>query len=138
MMKTGFGESSGAYENTQLEALYGILNPVLEKSVIIASHYAKQCGRDVLLAEDWLAAMKYCAMHEVGKHTGSILPEGDDDGEEAETLDIAEDSDIKWVPYLGDDPTCNAVNAACVGWEDWKPTNPAEEMLKHAVEKCEL
>lgn len=136
-MKTGFGESSGAYENAQLEALYGILTPVLEKSVIIASHYAKQCGRDVLLAEDWVAAMKYCAMHEVGKHTGSILPGGDGDEDEDEaTLDIAEDSDIQWVPYSGDDPTCNAVNAAVDGWSEWTPTNPAEELLKGAVEKC--
>ena len=138
-MKTGFGESSGAYENAQLEALYGILNPVLEKSVIIASHYAKRCGRDVLLAQDWIAAMKYCAMHEVGKHTGSILPEGEDDDDSGvDDIDIAEDSDIEWVPYTGDDPTCVAVNEAVAGWSDWTPTNPAEEMLKRAVEKCEL
>lgn len=136
-MKTGFGESSGAYENAQLEALYGILNPVLEKSVIIASHYAKHCGRDVLLAQDWIAAMKYCAMHEVGKHTGSILPEGDDDDDGGD-IDIAEDSDIPWVAYTGDDPTCVAVNEALTRWSEWTPTNPAEEMLKHAVEKCEL
>lgn len=141
-MKTGFGESSGAYEESQLTALYNILNPVLEKSILVASHYAKECGRDVLLTEDWVAAMKYCAMREVGKHIGSILPpdddEEDEDEDEDEPLELVDDSEIEWSPYEGDDETCVAVNQAMDAWDTWEPTNPVETLLKSAVEKCEL
>ena len=140
MMKTGFGASSGAFEASQMEAFYNILNPVLEKSILIASHYAKQCGRDVLLNEDWVVAMKYCAMREVGKHLGSVLPddENDDDDGEEEELELVEDTDIEWTPYEGDDdPQCVAVNQAVDAWATWEPTNPIETLLKSAVEKCD-
>lgn len=143
MMKTGFGESSGAYEESQLQALHSILNPVLEKSVIVATHYAKACGRDILLSEDWLVAMKYCAMREVGKHFDSILPESDDEDDddeeddEEDELEFVDDSEIEWTPYEGDDEMCVAVNQAVDAWSTWEPTNPIEMLLKSAVEKCE-
>ncbi len=52
MMKTGFGESSGLYEEAQANALIGILTPVLEQSMVLASQYAKACGRDTVLGKD--------------------------------------------------------------------------------------
>lgn len=134
-MKTGFGDSSGAFESAQLDAFRNILNPILEKSVIVASHYAKMCGRDVLLGEDWVAAMKYCAMFEVGKDLGSVLPPGDDDDDD-EALEMTDDEDIPWTPYEGEDEVCVAVNRAIEGWATWEPTNPIETLLKSAVEKC--
>lgn len=74
-MKTGFGESSGGYEESQQEALFGILLPVLERSMILAAEYSKACGRDTVLGEDMEYAIKYCVMYTVGQNIGSICPE---------------------------------------------------------------
>ena len=52
-----------------------VIQPILEKAMVLAAGYAKACGRDTLLGEDMEYAMKYCAMHEVGKKLGSHFPE---------------------------------------------------------------
>jgi len=74
-MKTGFGETSGAYEQSQQDALMGILLPVLERSMILAAEYSKACGRDTVLSEDMEYAIKYCVMYTVGQDIGSLFPE---------------------------------------------------------------
>jgi histone H3/H4 len=57
------------------ESAINIIQPVLERSMILAAEYAKACGRDIVLGEDMEYAMKYCAMNEVGKKMGSHFPE---------------------------------------------------------------
>ena len=69
-MKTGFGETSGVYEESQQQTLMGILVPVLERSMVMAAEYSKACGRNTILSEDIEYAIKYCVMHTVGQNIG--------------------------------------------------------------------
>jgi len=139
MMKTGFGESSGAYEERQLDALADILMPVMEKSMLLASQYSHACGRDVILPQDVEYAAKYCAMHTVGQDVGmSIMDEEEEDEDEEsdgdDDLEVVEEEDCpEFTTYQGDDPTLLAVNDAHEKWDTWEPTNPVEIMLKNAI-----
>lgn len=139
-MKTGFGESSGAYEERQLEAITDILIPVLEKSMVLACKYCRACGRDVVLSQDVEYAAKYCAMNTVGQDIGmSIIDDEDEDededdeGSSVESVD-AEDCPL-FVRYEGTDPMMQAVNEAHDRWNAWEPTNPVEIMLKNAIDR---
>jgi len=142
-MKTGFGESSGAYEERQLEAITDILIPVLEKSMLLACKYCRACGRDVVLSQDVEYAAKYCAMNTVGQDIGtSIIEDEDEDEDEEEEED--EDSSVEsvdaedcplFVRYEGTDPMMQAVNDAHDRWSAWEPTNPVEIMLKNAIDR---
>jgi len=139
-MKTGFGESSGAYEERHLEAITDILIPVLEKSMVLACKYCRACGRDVVLSQDVEYAAKYCAMNTVGQDIGmSIIDDEDEDededdeGSSVESVD-AEDCPL-FVRYEGTDPMMQAVNEAHDRWNAWEPTNPVEIMLKNAIDR---
>lgn len=136
MMKTGFGESSGAYEERQLEAIGDILLPVLEKSMILAGKYCNACGRDVVLPQDVEYAAKYCVMHTVGQDVGiSIMDEDEDEDEEEDIEEVDQEECPAFVPYTGGDPMMNAVNEAQTAWTTWEPTNPIEIMLKNAIDR---
>ena len=138
-MKTGFGESSGAYEESQANALMGILLPVIERSMILAAQYAKACGRDTVLGEDIEYAVKYCAMYTVGQNIGSMCPEIYD--EESSDEEDLEEVDPEECPpferYTGQDPVFNQMNEAHDRWETWVPQSPVEEMLKNAINSNE-
>ena len=134
-MKTGFGESSGAYEMRQAEALVNIVTPVLEKSILLACKYCRACGRDTVSAKDVEYAAKYCAMHTVGEDTGSVLDDLEDDDEDEDEDDEIEVVDEEvFTRYEGHDPTLQAVNQAYDTWSTWEPTIPVEIMLKNAID----
>jgi len=135
-MKTGFGESSGAYEMRQAEALVNIITPVLEKSLLLACKYCHACGRQTVLARDVEYASKYCAMNTVGQDVGSVLNLEDDDEDEDddESLETVDDCEDEFTRYEGDDPLLQAVNAAYDAWDAWEPTIPVEIMLKNAID----
>lgn len=139
MMKTGFGESSGAYEEAQQNALVGILLPVLEQSMILAAEYSKACGRDTILPEDIEYAIKYCAMYTVGQNIGSLFPEIYD--EESSDEDDLEEIDPGECPlferYNGEDPKFRQINEAYDRWDAWVPQSPVEEMLKNTINSNE-
>lgn len=132
------------------ETAINILQPVLEMSVVLAADYADACGRDVVLAEDFEYAIKYCAMHTVGERLGSILPirppreseadvsddeDEDEDEEDGVDLEFVEEGDEPdFTRYEGDDEFFNKVNEAKDTWDAWEPTNPAESMLKKAID----
>jgi histone H3/H4 len=141
MMKTGFGESSGAYEESQQNALIGILLPVIEKSVVLAAQYCKACGRDAILPEDMEYAIKYCAMYTVGQNIGSLFPEVYDeelaDGEEEDFEEVEPDECPPFVRYSGEDPTFRQMNEAYDRWDTWIPQSPIEEMLKNGINSNE-
>ena len=139
-MKTGFGESSGAYEERQLEAITDILIPVLEKSMLLACKYCRACGRDVVLSQDVEYAAKYCAMNTVGQDIGmSIIDDEDEDEDEDDEDSSVESVDAEdcplFVRYEGTDPMMQAVNEAHDRWNAWEPTNPVEIMLKNAIDR---
>ena len=138
-MKTGFGASSGAYEESQANALMNILLPVLEQSMILAAQYAKACGRDTILGEDMEYAIKYCAMYTVGRNIGSICPEIYD--EESSDEEDLEEVDAEECPpferYSGQESLFIQMNEACDRWNTWVPQSPVEEMLKNAINSNE-
>ena len=135
MMKTGFGESSGAYEYRQAEALMNIITPVLEKSLLLACKYSKACGRDVVLAQDVEYASKYCAMHTVGQDIGSVLElDDDDDDDDGDDVEEVEEGEGDFTRYEGDDALMQAVNDAYDRWDAWEPTIPVEIMFKNAID----
>ena len=83
-----------------------IVQPVMEQSMIFAAEYAKACGRDTVLGRDLEYAMKYCAMNEVGKKTGSYFPEMYEEDEEScseDDLEIIDecDEEIEFERYAG-------------------------------------
>jgi len=138
-MKTGFGETSGAYEESQSNALIGILLPVLERSMILAAEYSKACGRNTVLPEDMEYAIKYCAMYTVGQNIGSLFPDiyNEDSSDEEELEEVDPDECPPFVKYSGDDQTFNQMNEAYERWDTWIPQSPVEEMLKNAINSNE-
>jgi len=122
------------------ESAINIIQPVLEKSMILAAEYAKACGRDIVLGEDMEYAMKYCAMYEVGKKMGSQFPELYDEessGEEDEEIEIEEDEDVPFTRYSGREYKFVKMNMAYDNWSTWEPKNPSEQMLKNAIDSNE-
>jgi len=131
-------------ENIQNMVL-DIMLPVIEKSVLFAAEYAKACGRDTVLPEDMEYSMKYCVMHEVGKHTGSMFPEIYDDEDEDEDEDddededevFVDDTDVTFTRYTGREYKFVKMNMAYDNWSTWQPKNPSEQLLKNAIDNNE-
>ena len=136
MMKSGFGESSGEFEDRQANALMDILTPVLEKSTLVACEYAKACGRSSVLAQDMEYAIKYCVMYTVGETIGSLFPEIYDEEESDDEEELEEVDESECPPfgrYSGDDEMFKRINEAYDKWDNWQPQSPVEEMLKNAI-----
>tara|TARA_Y100000389_G_C17458532_1_gene519872 strand:+ start:2762 stop:3169 length:408 start_codon:yes stop_codon:yes gene_type:complete len=116
-----------------------IITPVLENAMILSGHYAKACGRDTILGKDMEYCMKYCAMHTVGDHIGSLFPEvydsDESDLDDIETVD-EEDQDA-FEPYTGSNVAMRSITDAYDAWETWEPTNPSEQLLKNAIDSNE-
>ena len=121
------------------ESAINIIQPVLERSMILAAEYAKACGRDIVLAEDMEYAMKYCAMHEVGKKIGTHFPEiyEEEPSEDEEDIEIEEDEDVPFTRYSGREYKFVKMNMAYDNWNTWEPKNPSEQMLKNAIDSNE-
>jgi hypothetical protein len=80
-------------------------------------------------------AMKYCAMNEVGKKSGSYFPEiYDESDSEEEELDVVDEEDIEFERYSGREYKFVKMNIAYDNWGTWVPKNPTEHMLKNAID----
>lgn len=120
------------------ESAINIIQPVLERSMILAAEYAKACGRDIVLAEDMEYAMKYCAMHEVGKKIGTHFPEIYEEESSEDEIEIEEDDeDVPFTRYSGREYKFVKMNMAYDNWNTWEPKNPSEQMLKNAIDSNE-
>lgn len=122
------------------QAAIDILLPVLEASIIYASHYCKACGRSTVTAKDVEYALKYAAMTSVGKYTGSLFPDEDNDesldsDDDEDSIEIVDDTDEPFTRYEGDDDDFLKMNDAYDSWDSWEPTNLAEHAIKNAIEK---
>jgi hypothetical protein len=136
-MRTGFDNVAGEpgeYENSQANAIFDIVTPVIENSMILACQYAKACGRDVVVAQDLEYAAKYCIMHTVGLHIGPQFPEIEDENEDDTDLEVVHGGEELWTRYEGDDVEFTKVNEAVDTWNAWNPTNPSEIILKNAID----
>jgi len=142
MMRTGFSnlhDDEEAIQNRHAQALIDICKGVFAQAIVLGSRYAKACERDILLSQDIQLALKYCTMYRVGK--GIDLPTDDDDDDEdddEDDIDIDADDELIWTEYVGDDPLMNAVTRAGREFEDWTPTNPAQEYLKSTIDANEF
>jgi len=130
-------------EDELFRMMINIITPVMEGSIILAAEYAKACGRDYVTAMDVQYGMKYAARTYVGRHTGTLFPELQDDddadesGEEEEDPDVFEEDDGNhpFTRYEGGDQQFIDMNDAFDTWDDWEPDSPVEGMLKDAVDK---
>ena len=77
------------------DAAVDIILPVLEASILYASHYCKTCGRSTVTASDLEYGLKHAAMTYVGKKIGTHFPEDeeDEDEEDEDWASIVEDDD---------------------------------------------
>jgi len=90
-MQTGFGDGGDGMMERYISDMINIVQPVIEKSTLLAAEYCKACGRDIILSEDMEYAMKYCAMNTVGQTIGSIMPEiyDEEESDEEEEEEVA-------------------------------------------------
>jgi len=115
-----------------------IFLPVMESAVVVASHYAKGCGRDTVLAQDMCLGLMFAARNVTGKQIGSLFPEIYEESQSDSDGDIEEvdDAEETWTRYEGTDETLMKVNECADTWDVWEPESPAERALKNAVEKA--
>ena len=121
------------------ESAINIIQPILERSMILAAEYAKACGRDMVVGEDLEYAMKYCAMNEVGKKMGTYFPEiyEETSGDESEDDVELEVEEIPFTRYTGREYKFVKMNMAYDNWNTWEPKNPSELLLKNAINSNE-
>ena len=121
------------------ESAINIIQPILERSMILAAEYAKACGRDMVVSEDLEYAMKYCAMNEVGKKMGTYFPEiyEESSGDESEDDVELEVEEIPFTRYTGREYKFVKMNMAYDNWNTWEPKNPSELLLKNAINSNE-
>ena len=114
-----------------------IFLPVLESSVVLASHYAKESGRNTVTASDMMYGLMYAARNVVGKQLGSLFPEiYDSEESDEEDLETVDDDEEPFTRYQGNDTESIGykMNQCADTWDDWVPESPAEQALKSAVE----
>jgi hypothetical protein len=116
-----------------------IIQPILEHSMILAAEYARACGRDMILSEDLEYAMKYCAMHEVGKKIGTYFPDIEEEEEEEEEEEDVEfeEEEVPFTRYSGREYKFVKMNMAYDNWSSWEPKNPSEQLLKNTIDSNE-
>jgi len=139
-LRSGGGDlDTSAILNSALD----IFRPVMESATVMAAHYAKACGRDVVLAEDMNMGMMFAARYVTGRQIGSLFPEiyeSSESGEESDTdsdgWETVSDSELVWTRYQGtDDEQALRMNECADTWESWEPQNPSERALKNAIDK---
>ena len=152
-MRTGEGDFD---TSAILESALDIFRPVMESATVMAAHYARACGRDIILAEDMNMGMMFAARYVTGRQIGSLFPEiyseshsdssersgsgSDSDEEESETdsdgWETVSDSELTWTRYQGtEDEQALKMNECADTWTSWEPQNPSERALKNAIDK---
>ncbi len=122
-----------------------IFIPVLEASMIYASHYCKACGRSTVTAKDVEYGLKYAARTVLGNKVGTYFPEDNDESLDDEqscssedsddSIEVVDDSDEPFTRYTGtDDDTCVKMNEIIDTWDEWEPFSPAEKIVKNAID----
>ena len=121
------------------DAAMDIFIPVMESATVLAAHYAKACGRDIILAQDMNIGLMYAARNVTGKQVGTLFPEiyeESDTDSDSGSWETASDEEIVWARYDGtDDEMALKMNECSDTWDAWEPESPAERAIKNAVEK---
>lgn len=125
-------------EDELISTMINIITPVMEGSIILAAEYAKACGRDYVTGMDTQYGMKYAARTYVGRHSGTLFPElQDEESDDEDDPDVFEEDDGNhpFTRYEGNNQQFVDMNEAFDTWADWEPNSPVERMLKDAVDK---
>lgn len=113
-----------------------IFLPVVESSVVLASHYAKACGRDTVTAKDMELGLMFASRNVVGKQIGSLYPEiYDEEDEDEDPIQEVGDDEEPFTRYSGNEELFIKMNECHDTWDDWEPETPAEHALKNSVNK---
>jgi hypothetical protein len=147
-MRTGDGDFD---TSAIIESALDVFRPVMESATVLAAHYAKACGRDVVLQEDMQYGMMYAARYVTGRQIGSLFPEiyessessGSDDecsdeesGADSDSWETVDDDELVWSRYEGtEDDQAVKMNECADSWDAWEPQNPSERALKNAIDK---
>lgn len=116
--------------------------PVLESGVVLASHYAKACGRDVVTQQDVQMGLMYAARNVAGKQVGTLFPEIYEEDEEEEEWEtdsegVVDDSEgNEFTRYTGTEELMVKMNECFDTWDSWTPESPLEQSLKNAVDRA--
>tara|TARA_R110002153_G_scaffold153548_3_gene305448 strand:+ start:2902 stop:3285 length:384 start_codon:yes stop_codon:yes gene_type:complete len=121
-------------EDQIIQAGIDIITPVLESAIVLGGNYAKKSGRDILTGMDLEYALKFCARNVIGKHTGTLFPELQDESDNDSEHSSSSSEEPPFTRYTGDDETLKKVNECYDTWEEWVPLNPTEEMLKKSID----
>jgi len=124
-------------EESIQQTAFDIFVPVMESATILAAHYAKACGRDVVLSEDMQLGLMYAARNVTGKQIGPLYPEvwDEEEDEDEESQSDSDQEDPQWTRYEGTDEMATKMNECADTWDSWEPVGPAETALKSAVDK---
>ena len=121
-----------------IQAAIDIFQPVMELSIVFAAKYANACNRNTVTIDDARYGMRHAAMTCVGKNSGSLFPEVYGDGtSDSESSEWETDSDGEvddFCRYTGDDQEILDINRTYDEWDSWVPENPAEIMIKKAID----
>jgi hypothetical protein len=117
-----------------------LLKPVLETSVIVASHYCKACGRNTVTAEDMKMGMRFAARRVPGVENESLFPEIYEDSTDSDESDIelVDEDEEPFTRYEGDDPNILLINEMSDTWAEWEPELPIQVLLKMSIDSREL
>jgi histone H3/H4 len=119
------------------EAAFDLLAPVMESAMILASHYAKACGRDTVTGKDVAYGLMYAVRNVTGRQVGSLFPEvyDESDSDEEELEEVDEDEE-PFTRYEGSEELFVNMNRCADTWDSWVPESPIERMLKSAADKA--
>ena len=112
--------------------------PVLESGIVLASHYAKACDRDVVTQQDIQIGLMFAARNVAGKQIGTLFPEVyEEDEEDEEDEMVVDDSEgNEFTRYTGTEEMFVKMNECFDTWDSWVPESPLEQSLKNAVDKA--
>lgn len=127
-----------------LNAAIEIFKPVMESATVLAAHYAKACGRDVVLSQDMHMGMMFAARNVTGRQVGSLFPEiyeetesQSDSDSDSSSWETVSDDELIWTRYEGQDEQALSMNTCADSWDSWEPETPAERALKNAIDKMD-
>lgn len=113
-----------------------IFLPVVEASMIYASHYCKATGRSTVTAKDVEYGLKYATRVVLGNKLGSYFPEiyEDEEDSDSDDVEIVDDTDEPFARYQGVEELYVKMNEVYDTWDQWEPFSPAEKIVKNAID----
>ena len=142
-------------QDPNMVAAQDLMRPVFEAAMVLASHYALKCGREVVTNTDVTYGLMYSGRH-AAKLGGLQYPnawddddeeeegeeeegaedgeEEDGEGEDGEDVEVVDETGGLFSRYTGEDVTCLEMNHCFDTWDVWVPETPADKAAKRAID----